>query len=258
MNILDHIQSESNQLPTDIVFQDEWIQHLQANLPLYSNLPERLQGKLHGKITQFISTTSFEGSNGLKLSNEIVLSVAAQACILVLNHEEAPYPELNKVILYPSVFTSVIETIYEDEGTFTEEMVECEGESWDDGTVLLAWDAVTHGARNLRDGDNVALHEFAHQLDARDGDTDGVPLLRSQEAYQTWAAVLGEHCSDFIERVINGEDTVLDPYAATNPGEFFAVATETFFEKPQALKTKRPSLYAALQDFYQLDPASWF
>ena len=258
MKLLDHLQSDPNELPTDIVFQDEWIQHLQANLPLYSNLPQQLQENLHGKITHFISTTNFEGSNGLELTNEIVLSVAALACILVLNHEEPPYPELNKVILYPSVFTSVIETVTEDEGIFTEHMVECEGESWEDGTVLLAWDAVNHGARNLFDGDNVTLHEFAHQLDALDGDTDGVPLLRSQEAYQTWAAVLGEHCSDFIERVINGEATVLDPYAATNPGEFFAVATETFFEKPHQLKAKRPSLYAALQDFYQLDPANWF
>lgn len=257
MKILDHIQSESSERIPDIVFKDVWIQHLQAKLPIYSNLPPPLQESLHGKITQFISTTTFEGSDGLELTDEIVLSVAAQACILVLNHDEPPYPELNKVVLYPSVFTTVIETEFEDEGTFTEEMVECEGESWDDGTVLLAWDAVSHGAHNQSDGDNVTLHEFAHQLDARDGDTDGVPLLQTPKAYQAWATVMGDHCSDFIERVMNGEATVLDPYAATNPGEFFAVATETFFEKPQALKAKRPSLYEALQDFYQLDPASW-
>jgi Mlc titration factor MtfA (ptsG expression regulator) len=242
---------------SDLTFHEEWVHYLHANIPLYSKLPESLQLGLHQKITLFLSTTTFEGSLGLDLSNEMILSVAAQACVLVLSHDEPPYSELKKVILYPSSFTSIIETMDDDDGIFNEHIVECDGESWEDGTVRLAWDAVCHGARNISDGDNVTFHEFAHQLDARDGDTDGVPLLSSPEAYKTWATVLGEHCSDFIECVINGEETVLDPYAATNPGEYFAVATESFFEQPQALKTRRPTLYATLQDFYQLDPASW-
>lgn len=256
MSILEHLKRDSTEQPVDLTFKDEWVRSLQNNLPLYCSLPKTLQTSLHAKMTQFIRTTSFEGCKGLQLTDEIILTVSAQACILVLNHDEAPYPELNTVLLYPSCFESTTQTI-EDDGTFIETTVECEGESWEDGTVLLAWDSVSGGAQNITDGENVTLHEFAHQLDARDGDTDGVPLLASQEAYQTWANVLGEHCSDFLEKIMNGEDTVLDPYAATNPGEFFAVATETFFEKPHQLKAKRPSLYAELEAFYRLDPTAW-
>ena len=257
MSILDHLKNEFTEQPTERVFKDEWICALQKNLPLYEHLPLAHKDTLHQKIAQFVRATSFKGCDGLELTDEIILAVSAQACLLVLNHEGEPYPDLHTVVLYPTAFNSTFDTI-EDDGTFVETTVQCEGESWEDGTVLLAWDSVNGGARNISDGENVTFHEFAHQIDARDGDTDGVPVLPSDEAFQTWAAVLGEHCSDFLDRVMQGEDTVLDPYAATNPGEFFAVATETFFEKPHQLKAHRPSLYAELQGFYRLDPAAWF
>ncbi len=237
-------------------FKDEWIATLEAHLPLYQHLPQELRKKLHHKIGLFICTTRFEAHETLELTEAIMLSVAAQACLLVLNHDDAPYPALNTIRLYPTVFESVIESI-EDDGCITETIVECEGESWDDGTVLLAWDSVKMGAIDMRDGENVTLHEFAHQLDALDGDTDGVPLLANEAAYQTWATVLGVNAADLIDRIQNGEPTVLDPYAATNPAEYFAVATETFFEKPHQLKAMRPELYAELQSFYQLDPSEW-
>lgn len=256
MHIADTLKNYAPDLISDIVFQDEWIQHLKTNLPLYVTLPLELQASLHTKIIEFVGTTCFEGCNGLELNDEIILTISAQACVLVLNHDEAPYPELNKILIYPSCFETSYETI-DEAGNITEHTAECEGESWENGTVLLAWDAVTSGARNIVDGDNVTLHEFAHQLDARDGDTDGVPLLPSENAYQTWAYVMGEHCTDFLDRVMHGEATVIDPYGATNPGEFFAVATETFFEKSHQLKAKRPELYAELQAFYRLDPTSW-
>jgi Mlc titration factor MtfA (ptsG expression regulator) len=257
MSILDQLKNEFAEQSTGRVFKEEWILHLQDNLPLYGRLPLALQNTLHQKMAQFVRATNFEGCDGLQLTDEIILAVSAQACLLVLNHDGEPYPELHTVVLYPTAFSSTFETI-EDGGTFVETTVQCEGESWEDGTVLLAWDSVKGGARNISDGQNVTFHEFAHQIDALDGDTDGVPVLPSEAAFQTWAAVLGEHCTDFLDKVMQGEDTVLDPYAATNPGEFFAVATETFFEKPHQLKAKRPSLYAELQGFYQLDPAAWF
>ncbi len=238
-------------------FDAKWIPHLQLNLPLYDRLPQSLKCSLHGKIAQFVNTTKFEACDGLELTDEIKLTVAAQACLLVLNHDTHPYPHLHTVLLYPNAFSSTIQT-FDENDTLVETTMLCEGESWEDGTVRLAWDAVSGGARNLFDGHNVTFHEFAHQLDALDGDIDGVPLLPSEEAFQTWAAVLGEHCVELIDRVTNGLKTVLDPYAATSPGEYFAVATETFFEKPQQLKKKHPRLYAELQSFYQLDPASWF
>ncbi|MGJ8653400.1 MAG: zinc-dependent peptidase [Opitutaceae bacterium] len=257
MSILNILQGAYNEQATQQIFKEEWILTLHNHLPLYGRLPKVLQDTLHHKITHFVCNTRFESRDGLELSDEVILAVSAQACLLVLNHEGDPYPGLHTVVLYPTAFSSTIETI-EDDGTCTETTVHCEGESWEDGSVHLAWDSVHGGARNISDGENVTLHEFAHQLDALDGDTDGVPVLASQEAFQTWAAVLGEHCSDFLDKVMYGEETVIDPYAATNPGEFFAVATETFFEKPHQLKAKRSSLYAELQAFYKLDPAAWF
>lgn len=257
MSILDRLKQFFAQEPRAIVFQEEWIVYLRDNLPIYSQLPQELQERLHLKIGQFVATTFFEGCNGLELDDEMILTVAAQACILVLNHDGAPYPELNTVLLYPSAFTKWSESVG-PAGTIIKSEVQCLGESWSNGTVILAWDSVRHGAQNIYDGHNVTLHEFAHQLDSRDGDTDGVPLLPSREAYQTWATVLGSHCDAFIDRVRRRKKTLLDPYGATNPAEYFAVATETFFEKPRQLKQQQPELYAELDAFYQLDPASWF
>ncbi|HBR94020.1 MAG TPA: hypothetical protein DEA90_07625 [Opitutae bacterium] len=257
MSLLEKLQDFFTDAPAEIVFKDEWIAYLQTNLPLYNQLPQELRERLHQKMGQFVASTFFEGCNGLELDDEMILTVSAQACILVLNHEERPYPELNTVLLYPSAFTTTSETVGPG-GTILSREVKCLGESWANGTVILAWDSVRRGAENIHDGHNVTFHEFAHQLDSRDGDTDGVPLLPSQEAYQTWANVLGEHCNTFIDRVRRRKKTLLDPYGATNPAEYFAVATETFFEKPRQLKKKQPELYQELQSFYQLDPASWF
>jgi Mlc titration factor MtfA (ptsG expression regulator) len=257
MSILEQLKDFFTDEPAEIVFKDEWIAYLQANLPLYQRLPQDLQERLHQKIGQFVSNTFFEGCNGLELDDEMILSVAAQACILVLNHEGNPYPELNTILLYPSAFTSTSESVGPG-GTIISREVKCLGESWENGTVILAWDSVRRGAANIFDGHNVTFHEFAHQLDSRDGDTDGVPLLPSEAAYQSWAMVLGEHCNQFIDRVQRRQKTILDPYGATNPAEYFAVATEAFFEKPRQLKKKQTGLYEELQSFYQLDPADWF
>jgi Mlc titration factor MtfA (ptsG expression regulator) len=257
MSLLKKLQDFFSNEPTQIVFKQEWITYLQVNLPLYEYLPQDLRDRLHQKIGQFVRSTFFEGCNGLELDDEMILTVSAQACILILNHEGRPYPELNTVLLYPTAFTTNSESVGPG-GTIISRQVKCLGESWENGTVILAWDSVRRGAQNIYDGHNVTFHEFAHQLDSRDGDTDGVPLLPSKEAYQTWATVLGESCNTFIDRVRRQKKTLLDPYGATNPAEYFAVATETFFEKSRQLKKKQPELYQELQTFYQLDPASWF
>jgi Mlc titration factor MtfA (ptsG expression regulator) len=257
MSILDRLKQIFAQKPSEITFRHEWIVYLRNNLPLYNRLPSELQERLHQKIGQFVGATFFEGCNGLELDDEMILTVAAQACILVLNHKERPYPELNTVLLYPTAFTKWTESSG-PAGTIIKREVKCLGESWSNGTVILAWDSVRHGAQNIYDGHNVTFHEFAHQLDSRDGDNDGVPQLPSREAYLTWATVLGSHSGAFIERVQRRKKTLLDPYGATNPAEYFAVATETFFEKPRQLKQQQPELYAELDAFYQLDPASWF
>ena len=243
--------------PIEAVFEDHWITYLENNLPLYSKLPPELVLRLHEKIGQFVATTYFEGCGDLELTEEMILTVAGQACILPLNHSGPPYPNLKTVLLYPSTFRSIVRE-RDELGIITEREVNRLGESWSNGTVILAWDSVEHGARNIHDGKNVTMHEFAHQLDQEDGNTDGVPYLDSHEAYRTWGQVLSDGYSQLVDHTERRKKTVLDKYGATNIAEYFAVATEAFFEKPRQMQRKRTEVYNELRDYYQLDPAEWF
>ncbi len=238
-------------------FKEEWADLLIANVPLYSRLPEDLKSRLHERIARFVTSTRFDGCNELELTDEMILTVAAQACMLVLNREGTPYPELTTVYLYPTTFSSM-QKQQDATGVVTEGMVHRLGESWSSGTVVLAWDSVAHGARNTGDARNVTFHEFAHQLDHEDGDTDGAPALPGREAYRSWARVFSENYADFRKLIETGKRGLLDPYGATKPEEFFAVATETFFEKSRQLHKKYPELYQELKGFYGVDPREWF
>ena len=138
------------------------------------------------------------------------------------------------------------------------------GEAWDSGAVVLAWEAVDAGASDPEDGQNVVFHEFAHQLDFEDGRTDGAPLLGSEDPwyrrkhrYKTWARVLSQEYEQLRASVQIGAPSVIDEYSATNPAEFFAVATEAFFERPQELRRRHPGLFEQLMRFYRQDPAGW-
>ena len=239
------------------LFKEEWTDSLVANVPLYSRLPLDLKMLLHQRIARFVASTRFEGCNGLELTEEMILTVAAQACVLVLKREGDPYPELSTVYLYPTTFSS-IQKRQDALGIVTEGVVHRLGESWSSGSVVLAWDSVAHGARNMGDARNVTFHEFAHQLDHEDGDTDGAPRLSGREAYRSWARVLGESYGELRDLIEAGKRCVLDPYGATEPAEFFAVVTETFFEKPRQLFKKYPELYSELEGFYQVNPREWF
>ena len=258
--ILDKLRSifgkKSEEAPATAPFQPEWIGMLEQNLPLYQHLPEPLRERLHGRIAQFVSSVRFEGCNGLELTEEMILTVAAQACMLVLHREGPPYPKLKVVYLYPSSFSS-IQKRADAMGVVTEGRVHRLGESWETGTIVLSWSSVDQGAMDTRDGSNVTFHEFAHQLDHEDGPTDGAPGLPSRAAYRSWAHVFSENYTDFIHMLERGEKTVIDPYGSTNPAEFFAVATETFFEKPRQLCRKRPDLYEKLMGYYGVDPREW-
>lgn len=242
--------------PVAVEFQKEWLALLEHNLPLYGRLTEGLRMRLRERMQLFIGAVRFEGCGGLEMVDEMVLTVSAQACLLVLQREGTPYPNLRVVYLYPSTFSSVVRQ--EDEsGIVTEGEVHRLGESWGTGSVVLAWDAVEHGARNMADAGNVTIHEFAHQLDHEDGPTDGAPSLPNRAAYRSWARVFEENYVDFLEMVEQGKENVLDAYGATNPAEFFAVATEAFFEKSRQLLKHRPDLYEQLRNYYGLNPVEW-
>lgn len=247
----------SGDAPAAGVFKEEWVAVLEKNVPLYSRLPENLRELLHKRIAAFVASVRFEGCGGLDLTEEMILTVAAQACLLVVNREGRPYPDLRAVYMYPTTFSSV-QKQRDASGVVTEGEVHRLGESWSSGTVVLAWDSVEQGARNVFDAANVTFHEFAHQLDHENGDTDGAPSLPSREAYRSWARVFRANYADFLHRVEGGKETLIDSYGATNPAEFFAVATETFFEKPGQLFKRRPELYQEMSGFYGLDPREWF
>jgi len=242
--------------PASVVFKPEWADTLAKNLPLYSRFPDDLKIEVHEKISQFVATTFFEGCGGLELTNEMILTVAGQACTLIVKHEGPPYPNLKSVLLYPSTFSSVEESV-DHAGLSTTRRVTRLGESWSNGTVILAWDSVASGARNMFDGRNVALHEFAHQLDQENDLSDGIPFLHTPQAYHTWAEVLNEGFDKLAKKAERGKRSVMDHYGATNRAEFFAVATECFFEKPKQLKKKHPKLFDILQTYYRLDPLEW-
>jgi len=184
------------------------------------------------------------------------LSIAGQAALLLLHRDTDYYPLLTSIVIYPRPFrTDVRRDI--GGGVVLESQEQRLGESWRHGTLVLAWDAVSQGARDPSDGLNVVLHEFAHQLDAQSGRTDGAPPLPRRAAYAPWARVLGAEFEHLKGELATHHASFLRAYGATNPAEFFAVVTEVFFERPAALRAYNPELYTQLSGFYQQDPAAW-
>lgn len=235
-------------------FPPAWSAILKANLPPYQQLSQQLQQQLHGYIRIFIAEKSFEGCGGLTLTDEIKVTIAAQACMLLLNRKCDCYPKLYSVLVYPSTYVVGTRNSLDFHPANSSARL---GESWNHGAVVLAWDSVKNGAINFRDGHNVAMHEFAHQLDQEDGRGDGTPILGMRSAYSAWSRVFSKEYQLLLQQTKKGQTSVMDKYGATNPAEFFAVATETFFEKPVQLQKKHPELYHELQDFYKVDPVEW-
>jgi Mlc titration factor MtfA (ptsG expression regulator) len=235
-------------------FPPAWNAILKKNLPPYSKLSPQLQQQLHNATRIFVAEKSFEGCGGLTLTDEIKVTIAAQACMLLLNRKMEYYPKLYSVLVYPSTY--VAGTRHTIRGHSNETSVRL-GESWHAGAVVLAWDSVKHGAANFNDGHNVTMHEFAHQLDQHYGAADGAPALASRSAYSAWARVFSKEYEHLRRKTAKGRKSVMDGYGATNPTEFFAVATETFFEKPGQLKIKHPELYEELYSFYRVNPIEW-
>jgi Mlc titration factor MtfA (ptsG expression regulator) len=228
---------------------------IQKNIPLYHRLPEELKQQLHGLINVFLHEKKFVGCGGQEISDEVKVTIAAQACMLLLNRTPRFFPKLKTIYVYPHTY--VAKGVMNDGGIMIEGKSVRLGESWQNGPVVLAWDSITGGARNIQDGQNVVLHEFAHQLDQEDGSADGAPILGNHSSYQTWAAVLGEEYDNLRDKTRKRRRSVIRKYGATNPAEFFAVATEAFFEKPKQMHKRCPDLYEELKNYYKLDPLQW-
>jgi Mlc titration factor MtfA (ptsG expression regulator) len=237
-------------------FPREWVGILERNLGVYSRLAPPQRERLHLLIKEFLHTKHFTGVHGLDITDEIRVTIAGEACVLLLNRSRGVYPTLRYIIVYPSAFVVRRDHMGHD-GIVDPSSRDLLGESWQNGKVILAWDSVLQGSRNFVDGHNLVLHEFAHQLDTEDGAADGTPRLGGEHSYRSWAAVLSGEFKELQVDRYHGRETLLDHYGATNPAEFFAVATETFFEKPRQMAKHHSELFEALRGYYRIDPREW-
>jgi Mlc titration factor MtfA (ptsG expression regulator) len=210
------------------------VEILEQTFPLFNRLTPADRKELLGHIQVFIDEKYFEGCGGLTLTDEIRVTIAAQACLLLLHRDTDYYPNLTSILVYPSGYTA-----------------------HNLRALVLAWDAAHHGAMNPSDGSNVVLHEFAHQLDFENRSADGTPDLETRSDYESWSRVMSAEFEQLRRSIPYNYDTVLDIYGAQNPTEFFAVATEAFFEKPRALKELHPDLYDALMRYFKQDPVTY-
>jgi Mlc titration factor MtfA (ptsG expression regulator) len=236
-------------------FPAAWRASIEKNVPYVARLPPEDRQALEGHVQIFVAEKNFEGCGGLQLTDEVRVTIAAQACILLLHRETDDYPQLVSILVYPTTYL-VTGGRRTPEGLIAEGPQARLGESWARDVVVLAWDSVLSGAADIHDGHNVVLHEFSHQLDQENVGSTGVPVLPRRSMYVAWARVLGHDFDQLVREVGHHHRTLIDRYGATNPAEFFAVVTETFFEKPRPLRSKHPDLYLQLKEFYRQDPAA--
>lgn len=238
-------------------FPPAWEATIARNVAHWSQLDDGERARLKDLVQVFVAEKHWEACGGLELTDEIKVTVAAEACLLLLGRDHGLYNDVESILVYPSTVVPPERprgffSASMDVQTAPEPLV---GEAHQGGPVILVWDAVRRGARNPGDGRNVVFHEFAHKIDMLDGDADGTPPLHDRAQRLDWANV----CSAvYLALKDHDPETrrVLDPYGATNEAEFFAVATESFFERPIALRDALPALYDLLAAFYRQDPAT--
>ncbi|CAN7481026.1 zinc-dependent peptidase [Massilia sp. LjRoot122] len=234
---------------------------LARNVAQYAGMDLAHQKRLQRLVQQFLHEKAFVGCAGLDVTDEMRVTIAGQACMLVLGRacDASPatlYPSLHAVLVYPGAFL-VPRREVDAAGVVTEQRQDLLGESWGDGRVILSWDHVRRAGMDESAHHNVVLHEFAHQLDSESGSTNGAPYLGSTERYRSWSDVLSRNYAALRRDAMWGQQGVLDHYGASNPAEFFAVATESFFEQPWELAARHPDLYEEFLKYFRVDPRHW-
>ncbi len=236
-------------------FPAAW-RHTLRRLPGVRALPADLQLQLKKHIQVFLDEKAFIGCDGLVVSDEMRVSIAAQACLLILNRRTDYFAELRQILVYPAAFV-VPHAQVAPGGVVQQRRRVLSGESWQQGQVILSWQDTQAGAANAQDGQNVVIHEFAHQLDQAHGGANGAPRLDSRRGQARWARVMSAEFSALQRRVQQGEASLISDYGASSPAEFFAVASEVFFERPQDLADQHPAIYREFSAYYRVDPLSW-
>lgn len=235
-------------------FPAAWSDTLRENFIHYRWLGDADRAKLHGIVQILLAEKYWEGCAGLQLTDEIRVTVAAQAGLLVLGFDGEYYSRLVTILIYPSQYVAPQKTILPG-GVVSEEDSQRLGEAWHTGVVVLSWPDALSGGRHPTDGQNVVMHEFAHVLDSADQVFDGTPDLLPSDQYETWRDVMTVEFRRHTRAAQEGRWTLLDRYGAKSEAEFFAVATECFFERPRPLQHRHPHLYEVLRAFYRQHPA---
>ena len=236
-------------------FPPAWAQIIARNVPYCRHLHPDERKRLEELVQVFIHEKHFEGCSGLTITDEIKVTIAAQACLLLLNLHHDYYERLVSVLVYPQSFN--IEQLEQGPaGTVSVTNLPVMGLSSSIGAVVLSWPDAICGAQCPDDGVNVVFHEFAHQLDQLDDAMNGTPILDSRAMYREWAQVLGSEYKRLQQEVETGTPSLIGSYGATKPAEFFAVVTELFFEKPIELQREHPALYEEFRQYYHQNPSA--
>ena len=237
-------------------FPPAWRDVLRRRMPAFAHLPADVQWQVKKHAQVLIAEKPFIGCAGLVVTHEMRVLVAVQAALLLLHRRAGNFANLRQVLIYPGAF--VVDRVTADgAGLAHDTRRVLSGESWQQGQVILSWDDVLAGAADPHDGQNVVIHEFAHQLDQETGAANGAPGGLGQARRARWARVLGHEYALLQQRLARGETGLIGAYAATDPAEFFAVLSELFFERPAELAAAHASLYAELALYYRADPLLW-
>jgi Mlc titration factor MtfA (ptsG expression regulator) len=238
-------------------FPKDWLKLIQRHVVFFQKLNGSDRAELLGHIQVFLAEKRFEGCGGFEITDEVRVTIAAQACLLLLHRETDYFPGLLTILVYPLTYM-VQEDHQVGEHVWEEGTVSRLGETGRRmGSLVLSWGAVKHGAADPSDGKNVVLHEFAHQLDYENHAADGVPGLATREQQLGWIEVMKTEFASLRAADETGIPTLLDTYGVTDPVEFFAVSVEAFFEQPRALRDRHPRLYEELQKYFQQDPVEY-
>jgi len=238
-------------------FPKEWLKLIQRHVVFFPKLNASDRAELLGHIQVFLAEKRFEGCGGFAITDEVRVTIAAQACLLLLHRRTDYFPGLLTILVYPLTYM-VEEKRQVGEHVWEEGTVSRLGETGRRmGSLVLSWGAVKHGAADPADGKNVVLHEFAHQLDFENHAADGVPRLATREQQLAWSEVMRSEFASLRAADESGIPTLLNTYGATEPAEFFAVSVEAFFEQPHALRAHHPKLYAELRKYFQQDPVEY-
>src|SRR5262245_12847291 len=238
-------------------FPDQWRQDIDQNVAVFSLLPPGKQSRVTEAVKIIASERPFVGCRGLTITDEVKVTIAAQAALLLLGEADYYFDRVPTIYVYPrDLATNSVRDLHD--ARLVEEDVPIDGQVLEQGEIRLSWDEVLYGARDATDGENVVLHEFAHHLDRLDGELGGTPPLASEDQRQSWIRVFDRELALLRLDLKAGRDVFLHEEAAENRAELFAYSTEIFFEQPHDLHDLHSELFDCLLGFYRTDPRAWF